>query len=375
MPRGTLERKQRARRRAIQSARHNRAGNRCSRSRTANSRALGRRIRKTVNGTKTLYVHDGEHIVQELNAAEAVQATFRYGPGLDQPLTMERGGQTYWYLNDSLGSIVALTDAAGGIVEKYVYDAFGETKIFDGTGSPLTTSAFGNPWMFTGRQLDPETGLYHYRARAFSPAIGRFLQRDPLDQLPDTNVYRYVENQPLDLIDPFGLMSENCSGAHTPGRRSWLRFDLDLAGLIPGIGTPFKLIDSALCFAENDYVGGLLSLNAAVPFVGWPAGVMKVIRTVKKATDIADSGKVSRGGPRPQSERIADFQNSPQNWERTSASGERATGRKAKEGVSVESEYTNKVTGETIHVHDVFKPSGKHTPNHLTYRDYAKGGH
>jgi hypothetical protein len=73
------------------------------------------------------------------------------------------------------------------------------------------------------------------------------------------------------------------------------------------------------------------------------------------------------------SERIADFQANPQNWQRVSASAEQATARSAQGGVSVESVYRNPATGETLHVHDVFKPSGSQIPNHPTFRDYGKG--
>lgn len=140
-----------------------------------------------------------------LNAAEVVQAVYRYGFDLDQPLTMRRNNVPSWYLTDPIGTVTAIADAAGNVVERYRYDAFGEVAIFDGAGAPLTASAVGNSFLFTGRELDPETGLYHYRARAYSPQLGRFLQRDPLGQIPDANVYRYTGNHPLDSTDPLGL--------------------------------------------------------------------------------------------------------------------------------------------------------------------------
>jgi hypothetical protein len=71
-------------------------------------------------------------------------------------------------------------------------------------------------------------------------------------------------------------------------------------------------------------------------------------------------------------ERIADFKANPQNWKRAAASAERATGGSARGGVSVESTYTSKLTGETIYVHDVYRPSGNQIPGHPTYRDYGK---
>ena len=74
---------------------------------------------------------------------------------------------------DGLGSVVALSDSSRNIVESYSYDVFGE---------PNRVSDVNNPYFFTGRQYDSETGLYYYRARHYHPQIGRFLQPDPVAQ-------------------------------------------------------------------------------------------------------------------------------------------------------------------------------------------------
>ncbi|MFH1778323.1 MAG: hypothetical protein ABH952_12370, partial [Candidatus Omnitrophota bacterium] len=70
---------------------------------------------------------------------------------------------TYYYHYDGLGSVTEITDAAGTVIEKYEYDAFGNTTIKDTLDNVLNESAIGNPYGFTGRRLDTETGLYHYR--------------------------------------------------------------------------------------------------------------------------------------------------------------------------------------------------------------------
>jgi len=79
------------------------------------------------------------------------------------------------------------------------YGQFGETS---------TLSGF--PYRYTGPNLDFETGLYHYRARAYSPAIGRFLQIDPKSYEPGPNLYAYVLNDPLNHTDPIGLCGTPC---------------------------------------------------------------------------------------------------------------------------------------------------------------------
>jgi RHS repeat-associated protein len=122
---------------------------------------------------------------------------------------------TYWYHYDGLGSVVALSDSTGAIVEKYTYTPFGKTTIHSpglngiwGDGdddSTLTASDYDNPYMFTGRRYDDETGLYYYRARMYNPEIGRFLQPDPIGYADGMNMYAYVGNNPLNWIDPFGL--------------------------------------------------------------------------------------------------------------------------------------------------------------------------
>jgi len=90
-------------------------------------------------------------------------------------------------------------------VEKYSYDVLGEPTIRDVNDQILTTSDCGNPYMFTGRRCDPESGLYYYRARYYSPQIGRFLQVDPIGYQGGLNLYTYVENNPANLTDPLGL--------------------------------------------------------------------------------------------------------------------------------------------------------------------------
>jgi RHS repeat-associated protein len=90
-----------------------------------------------------------------------------------------------------------MTDGSGVATQRMSFDEY---------GMPLAGSdPTGEQFRYTGRRFDPETGLYYYRARYYSPLLGRFLQTDPVGYMDDLNLYGYVGNDPLDRSDPSGL--------------------------------------------------------------------------------------------------------------------------------------------------------------------------
>ncbi len=167
---------------------------------------LGRRISRSLNGVITRFYYDGLERVADRNAAGAIEASYLFGPGMDEVWQMQRAPTTYTYSHDGLGSPLALTDAAGSVLERYSYTEFGQPTVTNAlTAATSSASFYNNPILFTGREWEPEAQVYYYRARYYNPVTGRFLSRDPLGYVPDLNVYRYVRNNPGRWIDPSGL--------------------------------------------------------------------------------------------------------------------------------------------------------------------------
>jgi len=159
---------------------------------------FGRRIEKNVNGAITRYLYDGPNIVTEYDGAWNVQAQYTHTLEVDDPLTVTQGANTYYYHKDGLGSVVNLTDSAGNVVKSYTYKSFAE--IYSESGS------LSQPFTFTGREYDTESGLYYYRARYYDPRAGRFLTKDTIGFAGgDVNLYRMVQNDPVNWVDLEGL--------------------------------------------------------------------------------------------------------------------------------------------------------------------------
>ena len=158
---------------------------------------LGRRIEKVANGQTKRYIYDGEDILLEYDGANVLQARYTHGPGIDEPIAVTKAGSTFYYHQDGLGTVTELTDINGAVAKAYAYDTYG--NILESPG------VVEQPYTYTGREFDAESGLLYYRARSYDPVTGRFLQKDPTGFASgDPNLYTYVEGNPLNLTDPDG---------------------------------------------------------------------------------------------------------------------------------------------------------------------------
>lgn len=134
-----------------------------------------------------------------------------YGPGSDEPILWYEGAGTSdkRYLHaDERGSIIALSNASGTVTQVNAYDEFGipQAKLPSGAPGSTATTSFGR-FGYTGQAWFPEIGLYHYKARTYSPTLGRFLQSDPIGYGDGLNFYNYVGGDPVNNTDPSGLLN------------------------------------------------------------------------------------------------------------------------------------------------------------------------
>jgi RHS repeat-associated protein len=212
--------------------------------------ALGRRVKKvvddvndTLDGTRLFY-YDGLRVIEqgELDGSNNYAATHQYvwGLYLDELLVydydddadgnfdaidQQGGDKRYYALQDFIYSTAALINSSGTVQERYEYEPYGTPTLWSADYSdtrPLTT---GTCWfLFTGQMYDPETGLYHYKARAVHPLLGRFLQRDAV--LADLAGIRYAYgvSAPLNHTDSVGAVPERQQmwARPLPGALCWI---------------------------------------------------------------------------------------------------------------------------------------------------------
>jgi RHS repeat-associated protein len=163
---------------------------------------LGRRVYKQSPTATSIFVYDGDNLVETTNGSGSEVAGYTQTENIDEPLAMLRGTTTSYYEVDGLGSITSLSNSSGSLVQTNTYDSFGNQTASSGS---LT-----NFFRYTGREFDAESGLYFNRARYYDPQVARFLNEDPIRFSGGINFYSYTGNSPIDFGDQSGLCKSAC---------------------------------------------------------------------------------------------------------------------------------------------------------------------
>ncbi len=159
---------------------------------------LGGRLWQVIQGSVTKrFDYSGSNLLAESDASENVQRRYVYGPGSDRPIIWYEGNglaDRRFLLADERGSIVAETNSSGNAIAINSYDEY---------GIPATSNI--GRFQYAGQAWLPEIGMYYYKARIYSPTLGRFLQTDPIGYGDGINMYAYVGSDPINRTDPTGL--------------------------------------------------------------------------------------------------------------------------------------------------------------------------
>jgi RHS repeat-associated protein len=235
--------------------------------------AANRRVGKKIDGTlvQGFLYQDKLKPAVELDGSGAIVSRFVYATHVNVPDYMVKGGNTYRIITDHLGSPRLVVNTADGeIAQKMEYDEFGNVTSDSNPGF--------QPFGFAGGLYDRDTGLVRFGARDYDPEVGRWTAKDPiLFAGGDTNLFGYVQNNPVNWIDKNGLSYNppeiSGSGTTASGYDPYDLYDLCVReGLVTGLGEVYDL-------AAKQEGEELEAMNTLIGIMSGPFGLpMEIIK-------------------------------------------------------------------------------------------------
>ena len=208
--------------------------------------ANGIRTDKWENGVQHVYTLDGakilreELVVGETNGNSVIVPIYDTNESvIGITRSSVAGTDTYYFLKNLQGDIIAITDASGTVIARYKYDAWGKVlSVTDANGNSITSPfdiANVNPFRYRGYYYDTETGLYYLQSRYYDPEVGRFLNADDIETVTCTdsalecNTFAYCHNEPVKNTDPNGRWIQYVVGAALGGILNVVFYVIDCA--------------------------------------------------------------------------------------------------------------------------------------------------
>ncbi len=172
--------------------------------------AINRRVTKTINGNTLKYSYSGAAQIEERNSSNVLLNRTVFN-GFLSPVMNEKNGNKFYYHPNELGSVEAISNNSGRLLESYRYDVYGKLSRYDSLNNPLAGSLAGNRFGFTGQEYDSATSSYRFFYRNYSPETGVFNQRDLIEYGDGMGMYQYVGNNPANGVDVWGLEIYYCN--------------------------------------------------------------------------------------------------------------------------------------------------------------------